>query len=33
MVAKDFYHQQVIEILIAEGWLITHDTYLLALQM
>ncbi len=29
MAAKDFYHQQVREILIAEGWIITHDPYFL----
>jgi hypothetical protein len=31
MAAKDFYHQQVREILIAEGWLITHDPYFIQL--
>jgi len=30
MAAKDIYHDLVKELLIAEGWTITHDPLLLA---
>jgi len=30
--AKDFYHQNVAEALVKDGWIITHDPYLVKVE-